>query len=488
MRTVFILMDSLNRHYLNAYGKSWVQTPNIDRLAAKGMVFDHHYSGSLPCMPARREIMTGRLNFLESQWCPLQPFDETYPEELRRQANVYSHMITDHYHYFEKKGWGYHTPFNTWEFLRGQEGDQWHPSVKDPEIPTFRGKNRRQDWINRTFMNSERDEDYPTPQCFMRAINFIEHNHKEDNWHLHLEVFDPHEPFMCPTTYRERYNDTWTNEYHFDWPSYAPVNKDQEDQEAIEHIRKRYAGTLTMADEWLGKFLDKMDEFDMWKDTAVIFTTDHGYLLGDYGYWAKNYMFDYQKIVNIPLIAYMPNAPMNGNRVSGLTSTMDIMPTLLSLHGSKPSEHVHGKSLTHLFERDEPHHDAVLYGYFGKDINLADGRFTYCRKPIPESIAYHHTAIPVEAINNHKDKNIWEIDQFLPQTKIPVYRFEQKSHQHHNATNGHVLYNIAADPEQHVPIQDDRLHKLYEDKLYELLKRYQAPDWQYARVGLRHKK
>ncbi|QGH36942.1 sulfatase-like hydrolase/transferase [Gracilibacillus salitolerans] len=484
MKTIFILMDSLNRHYLNAYEYSWVNTPNIDRLAAKGVVFDNHYSGSLPCVPARREIMTGRLNFLESQWCPLQPFDETYPEELRRQSNVYSHLITDHYHYFEKKGWGYHTPFNTWEFLRGQEGDNWHPRVKDPYTPKFRGKNRRQDWVNRSIMNSEQDEDYPTPQCFKQAINFIESNHKEDNWHLHLEVFDPHEPFMCPTRYRELYNDSWADPYHFDWPSYAPVDSDLEGKEAIEHIRKCYAGTLTMTDAWLGKFLDKMDELDMWHDTAVILTTDHGYLLGDYGYWAKNYMFDYQKLVNIPMIAYIPDSPMNGNRVSGLTSTMDLMPTLLHLHGAKPSEHVHGKSFTHLFERDESHHDAVLYGYFGKDINLADGRFSYCRKPVPESIAYHYTAIPVVGGNKLQDYEECEVDRFLPQTKMPVFRIANKSHQHHNATKEHLLYNIVDDTEQAVPIHDSKLHQQYEKKLQEMLKRYQAPDWQYARVGL----
>ncbi|WP_066196035.1 sulfatase [Gracilibacillus timonensis] len=481
MRTIFILMDSLNRDYLSCYGNSWVHTPNIDRLTAKGTVFDNHYSGSLPCIPARREIMTGRLNFLESQWCPLQPFDETYPDELRGQSNVYSHLITDHYHYFEKKGWGYHTPFDTWEFIRGQEGDNWHPKVKDPDIPKYKGKNRRQDWINRAFMDSELDEDYPTPQCFMQAINFIENNHKEDNWHLHLELFDPHEPFICPTKYKELYNDTWAGKYHFDWPPYEPIDSDWE---AIDHIRKCYAGTLTMADQWLGKLFDKMDEWNMWHDTAVILTTDHGYLLGDHGYWAKNYMFDYQKLVNIPLITYIPEALMNGGRVSGLTSTMDLMPTLLRLHEAKPSQHVHGKSLTHLFECDEPHHDAVLYGYFGKDINLTDGRFTYCRKPIPDSAVYHHTAVPVATDNNLQDYEVAEVGQFLSQTNIPVYRLAQNSYQHHHATKDHLLYNLREDPEQSVPISNSQLHKHYEIKLLELLKKYQAPSWQYERVGL----
>lgn len=487
MKTILIMMDSLNRHYLNCYGDSWVHTPNIDRLAAKGMVFDRHCSGSLPCMPARRELMTGRLNFLESQWCPLQPFDEAYPEELRRQSGVYSHLITDHYHYFESSGWGYHTPFNTWEFMRGQEGDPWHPGVKQPDIPKFRGKSKRQDWVNRGEMDAERDEDYPTPQCFEQAIRFLERNRDEESWHLHLEVFDPHEPFMCPSKYRELYEDTWDDRFHFDWPAYAPVDPSVEDEEAIAHIRKSYAGTLTMADAWLGKLLDTMDELDLWRDTAIIFTTDHGHLLGEHGYWAKNYMFDYRELVHIPLIAYMPGSKMNGGRVDALTSTIDIMPTLLELHGATPSAHVRGRSFKHLFDRDEPHHDAVLYGYFGKDINLTDGRYTYCRKPLPGSMAYHHTAIPARAGSGGgaSPYESCEVDRFLPQTGMPVYRVARPSHQHHNATEEHLLHDLATDPEQCSPIRDEGLHGRYEDKLRELLQRHQAPEWQYDRVGLK---
>lgn len=66
MRTVFLLMDSLNRHCLPMYG-GWARTPNLQRLADRGVLFTNHWCGSLPCMPARREMMTGRLNFLEAR-------------------------------------------------------------------------------------------------------------------------------------------------------------------------------------------------------------------------------------------------------------------------------------------------------------------------------------------------------------------------------------------------------------------------------------
>ena len=507
MRTILILMDSLNRHSLNAYVRSEVKTPNIDRLARRSTVFDRHYCGSMPCMPARRELWTGRLNFLETPWSPLQPFDECLPDILREQKGTYSHLITDHYHYFERNGLAYPTNFDTWEFIRGQEGDPWHPSVGDPKVPEYRGKNRRQDWVNRTFMDLERDEDYPTPRCFIRAMDYLENNHAEDNWHLHLEVFDPHEPFICPSDYRESYGDKWNAGYLFDWPSYAPVDPEKEGPEAIEHIRKSYGATLTMADSWLGKFLNKMDAYDMWKDTTVILTSDHGYLLGDHGYWAKNYMFDYKELAHIPLIVASPEStravspPPSGEaavagkrRVSALTATIDLMPTLLELHGATPSANVHGRSLAGLLRENSepgiaseapPHHDALLYGYFGKDVNMTDGRYIYCRQPEEGAVVHHHTAAPYLQMKHPGMFDEAETGRFLPQTKMPVYRVPTPSIRHQGAPEeGHLLYDTANDPDQRRPVNDPRLEAEMEAKLVELLQRYDAPPCQYDRLGL----
>ena len=172
MKTIFLLMDSLNRHYLNSYGFDKVKTPNIDRLASRGIVFDSHYAGSLPCMPARRELMTGRLNFLETPWGPVEPWDTCMPVELREQKGTYCHMVTDHYHYFHSGGEAYHTLFDSWELERGQEGDRWHPLVKEPEVPEFKGKNRRAYWVNREFYDREDETQYPTPRCFMRGMEW----------------------------------------------------------------------------------------------------------------------------------------------------------------------------------------------------------------------------------------------------------------------------------------------------------------------------
>jgi arylsulfatase A-like enzyme len=482
MRTVFVMLDSLNRHYLNAYNNdAWVKTPNIDRLAERGIVFENHYCGSMPCMPARRDFYTGRLNFLETPWAPIQPWDDCLQPELRKQTDTYSHMITDHYHYFHSGGECYHTRFSSWEFLRGQEGDVWHPLVNDPQTPEFRGKNRRAYWVNREFMDTERDEDYSTPQCFIQAMEFLDNNHSADNWHLHLECFDPHEPFACPKKYRDMYDDTYDG-FHFDWPDYAPV---EEDQDAVEHIRKSYAGTLTMADHWLGKLLDKMDEHNMWDDTVVVFSTDHGHLLGEHGYWAKNYMFDYQKLVHIPLIVCAPNA--TPRRSSALTTAIDFMPTFLELHGAENPPHVHGKSLCHLLETEEQHNDAILYGYFGKDIGMTDGRHTYCRQPEEGAILYNHTANACNFTEFEKRDTLAraELGVFLNHTHdVPHFRIPSKSKHHHNAPDFNPIYDVVEDPEQQNPIHDADLENRLAAKMKDLLDHYDAPECQYSRVGL----
>lgn len=481
MRTVFILLDSLNRRYLQTYGNQWVRTPNISRLAARSAVFDNHWAGSLPCMPARRELMTGRINFLENSWGPIEPFDDTLPVALRRQG-VYTHLITDHYHYFEERGAHYHTQFNTWEFHRGQEGDPWIPQVRDPKVPRFYGKNRRQDWINRQVIREEAD--FPGPLCFQSAIRFLETNHDADDWFLQLEVFDPHEPFYVPQKYRDMYPDDW-DDFLFDWPKYEEV---KQSAEAVEHVRKRYASLLTMTDVWLGKLLDTMDELKMWEDTTVVLTTDHGYLLGEHGFWAKNYMPVYNEIAHIPLMIHRPGSPDNGRRINALTATIDFMPTFLQLHGAARPPHVHGRSLLPLLEAGQPVRDGVLYGYFGRAINYTDGRYTYFREPLPGAKLYRYTAHATQATEDPAARRAYaaaEVGRFLPHAGgIPVLRIEERSSPARGALPFNAIYDLQSDYGQQRPLRDADLESSLAAKLERLMREYGAPKEQFARVGL----
>ena len=122
MKAVFLLFDSVNRLMLQPYGGQLLDTPNFKRLAERTVTFDNHYIGSMPCMPARRDMQTGHLSFLHRSWGPLEPFDNSFPEILKT-AGCYSHLISDHYHYWEDGGATYHTRYNSFDFIRGQESD-----------------------------------------------------------------------------------------------------------------------------------------------------------------------------------------------------------------------------------------------------------------------------------------------------------------------------------------------------------------------------
>ena len=102
MRVLMVMFDSLNRDMLEPYGGNLVKTPNFTRMAEHSVTFDNCYAGSLPCMPARRELHTGRYNFLHRSWGPLEPFDDSMPEILNHH-HIHSHLATDHYHHLALK-------------------------------------------------------------------------------------------------------------------------------------------------------------------------------------------------------------------------------------------------------------------------------------------------------------------------------------------------------------------------------------------------
>ena len=116
-----VMFDSLNRRMLPPYGCNWVYAPNFTRLSEMSVTFDNCYVGSMPCMPARRELHTGRYNFLHRSWGPMEPFDDSMPEILKNRG-IYTHLISDHAHYWEDGGCNYHTRYSSWEISRGQEG------------------------------------------------------------------------------------------------------------------------------------------------------------------------------------------------------------------------------------------------------------------------------------------------------------------------------------------------------------------------------
>lgn len=486
MRAVMVMYDSLNKRYLSPYGNSWVKTPNFERLARCCGTFDNFYVGSLPCMPARRELHTGRLNFLHRGWCPIEPFDESMPGMLN-DAGVYTHLITDHCHYWEDGGVNYQNRFTTSEYVRGQEGDAWAVMV-DGFDGTRRG--RRQDQANRRWM--KREEDFSHVRCFERGKRFLTENRDKDNWYLQLEYFDPHEPFYVPERFKQMYTDLPSDT---DWPLYRPLEGD--DRENLKDYVINYAALVTMCDEYLGKILDLFDEYDMWKDTLLIVNTDHGYMLGEKDFVGKNYMPVYDELANIPFFMHIPTGEGDGERRISLAQTPDIAPTVLDFFNQQPGRHMLGKSLLSTLKTDEAVHDMVLYGYHGMHVNITDGVHTYmrCAQNEENKPLYQYTLMPshimkpmaLEEIRQAKLYPGFEFNDHTPVLQIPVdERYDKKAYYRYSdhMKYGSLLFNRMEDPQQLHRIQDRELEERYARRMTELMQENEAPAEQYERLNL----
>ena len=136
MNVILVLVDSLNKDALRTYTPDTLcETPYLEAFADKSLVFDNHFIGSLPCMPARREISAGRKEFLWRPWGPLEAFDPRLPKEVQKTGHATA-IVTDHYHYWEEMANGYIEWFDTVEFIRGHECDN-HELYDDGPVPAW---------------------------------------------------------------------------------------------------------------------------------------------------------------------------------------------------------------------------------------------------------------------------------------------------------------------------------------------------------------
>jgi arylsulfatase A-like enzyme len=501
MRTVFVLFDSLNRKLLGSYGGKRIPTPNFDRLAARSVTFDRHYAGSLPCMPARRDMLTGHLSFLHRSWGPLEPFDNAFPE-LLHQAGVYSHLITDHFHYWEDGGATYHNRYDSYEFVRGQEGDPWKAMVQphwerlremyhERQFSTEPRSYQRHNVVNRQFIKEEKD--FPSVQCFARAFEFLEMNQDADNWLLQLETFDPHEPFMAPARFKGAFKTGWNGPIR-DWPRYGRVD---ELPEECEELRANYYAVVAMCDSLLGELLDHFDAHDMWKDTALVVTTDHGFLLGEHDFWAKNRMNMYEEIVHIPLFVHDPRAPeLAGTRTGSLTQSLDIAETFLDLHGVPPAPEMEGFSLLSM-RQGEQRRQGALFGYFGGAVNVTDGRYTYHLFPddIAKQEIYQYTVMPTHIWQPFTPDELskatlsapFDFTKGVPLLRVPV---TDRSPMYGNYGPGALLesdtrlYDLEADPGQEKPIRQPEVEARLTSLMVDLMRANDAPPEAFDRLKL----
>ncbi len=492
MKAIMVMFDSLNRHMLPPYGYSDIVAPNFERLASHCVTFDNCYAGSMPCMPARRELHTGRYNFLHRSWGPLEPYDDSMPRTLT-QNGIYTHLTTDHWHYWEEGGCNYWNQYNTYEFVRGQEGDPWKGRIRFEQPEHIDGRQDacgKQEFINRYYMREEKDQSIAVN--FQNGLDFITNNHEEDNWFLTIESFDPHEPFFSPQSYKDYYDDGYDG-IMFDWPGYHKV---RETKEQIQHCINEYKAIVTMCDRYLGKVLDMMDEYNMWEDTMLIVNTDHGFLLDQHGWWGKVMMPYYNELVHIPLFIWNPKVGKAGEHRQALVQTIDIAPTLLEYFGMDIPKDMLGKPLEETLRSDKKVRDYALFGQHGVHVNITDGRYVYMRCPLPghEDELYNYVLEPTSYPGGIREEELQSVQLhpgFSFTKGCPVlkmkggYGIKSLGFPPKTITDcGTLLYDLESDPKQEHPIQDKETEDRMIHAMVRLMKENDAPAEQYSRLGL----
>ncbi|BCJ96293.1 sulfatase [Anaerocolumna cellulosilytica] len=496
MRAIMIMYDSLRRDILSCYGETAIRMPNFERLAKHTVTFDNSYVCSLPCMPARRELHTGRPNFLHRSWGPIEPFDDSMPEILKK-AGIHTHLTTDHYHYLQDGGATYHNRYSTWECFRGQETDTWvgncaeRPTEYSPQLlnhhvqseplKTMRKKGGWQNMDNRMLHRGE--ENYPQSHTFDNGIDFITRNVSYDNWFVQIETFDPHEPFDSPDNYLSHWFDP-DNTFEKDWPPYAQVT---EDAKTIENMRKKYYSLVEFCDKSLGRVLYIMDKYNMWKDTMLIVNTDHGFSLAEHNWWGKSTMPEYNEIAHTPFFLWDPRSRVSGVHRKALVQTIDIAPTLLDFFQIPIPKDMLGKSLKYAVEADEEVREFGMFGIHGGPINITDGRYVYMRAVrTPDTKVDEYTLMPTHmtmpfSVTEMQGAELTEGFTFTKGCKVLRIPVTPRGA---DKIDKDLLFDLEMDSKQENPVELPEIERRMTKALTLLLKDNEAPSAVYKRFGL----
>jgi arylsulfatase A-like enzyme len=402
MNVIVVVCNSLHLGFLGAYGNAWIETPNLDKLAAEGVVFDHHFPENLTTLPTRRSWWTGRYGFAEEEqgWTALRPDEWILPDALWDQG-VRSALISD-VPLLREAGMGYGRGFDEAIWIRGQGYDPLVPAgdprtrqVRLEQEPGLRlppeddpdrdrWKARWEQFLrNRAVLSTGNEENTGVARAVKAAIDWLDRlGGKPDPFLLWLDLFSPHGPWDPPQPYRDQYVTVEPDEFEAgeEGDLVDESLEDEDDEIDIEDVaalidvpagavgdviseaelfrlRRTYAGTVTLVDRWLGELFQAMGRLGRMDDTLVIFTSDQGEPLGEHGIVRRFRPWLYEELIHTPLIIRLPRGDKGGVRHQALVQTVDLLPTVISALGLKPLDRreapVHGHDLLPLIRGEQ---------------------------------------------------------------------------------------------------------------------------------------
>ena len=395
MNIVLVVFDSLRKDCLGAYGHPFwgkVHTPHFDAFARESLVMTRAYPESLPTLPTRRALYTGRRvypfgngdfrlkgDFVGAAgWGPI-PEDQPTLAEMLSTSGYRTALIADVYHMF-KPSKNYWRGFDQWTFLRGQEKDPQRsgPRLTKKEVDNWLPREMQNpktiSFIQQCIMNMRdrvKEEDYFSARVLKEAALWLEQNRDADKFFLTVESFDPHEPWLVPPHYREMYSrETGAEQIKSGYADISKLNP-----ALVRRTQANYSGSVSLCDRWFGYFMESMRVLGLLENTMVIFTADHGHSIGDRKFLGKRGYPSMPEVFDVPLMVRFPGAKHAGKKSAMFVQHVDISATILNAAGVKSSSPLDGQP----FIRDALAHrkgsrDHVTIGW-GSTVTVIDDRW-----------------------------------------------------------------------------------------------------------------
>ena len=376
MNIIWIMADSLRYDHIGANGNDWIKTPNLDRFAAKAMIFDRAFQLSFPTIPTRTDLFTGRYTFPRRGWTPLEDGDVTAAQRFS-EMDMRCQMIIDTYH-LKNNNYNFDRGFHGWKWIRGQEGDRYQPTVPKEDIrihptrPDIRLHELSSNVAEFSNLRHRRFEsDYISPQTYTAAEQWLEYHYDRGPFFLCVDSFDPHEPWDPPAYYVELYHADYHGEV-ISQPSFYGFT-DGISEELVKKSRCLYAGEVTMVDRWMGRLLQKIEDLRLLENTMVVVMCDHGFLIGEHGRIGKSnrdggkmhkktgdqrylHPWPFYRIVNqLTFMVSLPGVPA-GKRTNAIVQPHDLLPTALEWLGRESDETIEGRSFLSVLKGEAASH------------------------------------------------------------------------------------------------------------------------------------
>ncbi len=404
---LLVTADQWRGDCLSAVGHPTVQTPNVDALAAEGVLFRRHFAAASPCSPARAAIYTGLLQMNNRVCTNGSPLDRRFDNlALAARRTGYDPTLFGYTDVsLDPRGVDIHDPQSTsYEgVLPGFTVRQSLPEHEKQWLSWLRARGHA-DALDRAVhipdVMTHPDATSAPPQyskdetqtAFM-AGEFLRWQSEQDApWFAHVSFLRPHPPFGVPEPYNTMFAPSEGPAYarapsrieeaqihplvafgmanqkksSFIYGAEGPVSDWSEAD--IDIIRAVYYGMIAEVDAQLGRIFDTLRERGDWNNTIVVFTSDHGEMMGDHWAFGKGGFHDGS--YHVPLVIRDPSATARGVQVDAFTSAVDLMPTLCARLGVTPANHVDGRSLLPFLDAETPANwrDAAFWEFDFRDI------------------------------------------------------------------------------------------------------------------------